>query len=117
ASDRLRVEVGIVYTNDGHPAEEAEVAAALTGPDGTSVGPVTLERTSGSLYSAEIDVPGPGAWQVSVTSTTPTAQGGVTVEVAESSETTAAPDTEPIDPTDTLVALADEPEPEAAAAT
>jgi hypothetical protein len=92
ATDRVRVEVGIVYTNDDDPAEEAAVTATLTAPDGQVVGPVDLPAISGAVYGAEIDVPGPATWQVAVASTTPTAAAEASVEVvAATPETTDAP--------------------------
>jgi hypothetical protein len=93
--DQVRVEVGLVYTGDGHLAEEAVVSATLNRADGQVVGPVDLARASGSLYGAEIAVPGPGAWQVAVTSTNPTATAEAVVDVAappDESPPSASPD-------------------------
>jgi hypothetical protein len=91
----VAVEVGIVYENDGHLAEDASVSATLTGPDGASVGPVELARTGDttSLYAASIEVPGPGDWKVAVTSTEPegSAEGTVAVVADADTATTAAP--------------------------
>lgn len=93
----VAVEVGIVYENDGHLAEDASVSATLTGPDGASVGPVELARTGDttSLYAASIEVPGPGDWKVAVTSTEPegSAEGTVAVVADADTSTTAAPST------------------------
>lgn len=102
----VEVEVGIVYANDGHLAQGATVTATLTGPDGATVGPVTLTRTgeTTSLYAATVDVTAPGDWSVAVTSTEPTGStsGSVTVvegfapatTTPEAPATTAPPGTE-----------------------
>lgn len=87
----VRLEVGLVYTGDGHLAEEATVEAALTGPDGEVVGPVDLPRTSGSLYGAQVEVTGPGTWQVSVNATNPAATAESSVEVAAETPNTPPP--------------------------
>lgn len=94
----VSIEVGIVYEGDGHLAEDATVSATLTGPDGATVGPVDLTRTSDttSLYQATVEVPAPGDWSVSVESAEPAGEvtGSVTVaEQADTSSTTAAPTT------------------------
>ena len=94
----VSIEVGIVYEGDGHLAEDANVSATLTGPDGATVGPVDLTRTSDttSLYQATVEVPAPGDWSVSVESAEPAGEvtGGVTVaERADTSSATAAPTT------------------------
>lgn len=102
----VEVEVGIVYANDGHLAEDAAVSATLTGPDGATVGPVELIRTgeTTSLYAATVDVTAVGKWSVAVTSTEPagTTSGSVTVvegfapttTTPEAPATTAPPATE-----------------------
>lgn len=102
----VEVEVGIVYANDGHLAEGADVSATLTGPDGATVGPVELTRTgeTTSLYAATVDVTAVGEWSVAVTSTEPTGttSGSVTVvegfapatTAPEAPATTAPPGTE-----------------------
>lgn len=91
----VEVEVGIVYANDGHLAEGADVSATLTGPDGATVGPVELTRTgeATSLYAATVDVTAVGEWSVAVTSTEPagTTSGSVTV-VEGFAPTTSAPE-------------------------
>ena len=81
----VRLEVGIVYVNDGHLAEDATVTAELTGPDGTTVGPVTLTRVddSSSLYGADVQVPAAGSWAATISSTEPTATASAAIEVAE----------------------------------
>jgi hypothetical protein len=90
-SDAVRIEVGITYTSDGELAEDAQVEAVLRA-DNVTVGPQMLGRSSGGRYSAEIVVPAPGTWAVSVTSSDPTADatGAVTVNPPV---TTAAPTT------------------------
>lgn len=91
----VEVEVGIVYSGDGHLAEGAAVSATLAGPDGATVGPVELTRTgeNSSLYAASIDVTAPGDWEVAVTSTEPTGTTSGTVTVVEGfAPTTTAPE-------------------------
>jgi len=85
----VAVEVGIVYSGDGHLAEEAKVSARLTGADGTVVGPVDLDRQgeSTSLYAAEVQVPAPGTWTVDVSSTDPAAEATGAVEVEATPDT------------------------------
>lgn len=95
----IRLEVGILYANDEELAEEATVSATLTGPAGEKVGPVDLPRISGARYGTEVSVPVPGAWAVTVGSTTPTAQGTATVTVAEQAATTTSSTTEAAVPT------------------
>lgn len=84
--NRVEVEVGIVYSNDGHLAEGATVTATLTRDDGTAVGPVDLPRRGegSSLYGASVDLPAPGQWALSVTSTEPDAEveGALVVDQA-----------------------------------
>lgn len=106
---RLRVEVGIVYTNDGHPAEEATVTATLTGPSGEAVGPVPLERQEGtSLYRAEIEVPSPGAWTVALSATNPAATAETSIDVAARTTTPPTDDTAPPPDATTPATVADD---------
>lgn len=121
----VEIEVGIVYANDGHLAEDATVSATLTGPDGATVGPVELTRTgeATSLYAASVDVTGVGEWSVAVTSIEPagTTSGSVTVvegfapttTTPEAPATTAPPATEAPAP---VAAVEDAPASEEAAA-
>lgn len=93
----VSVEVGIVYSGDQHLAEDAGVTATLTGADGSTVGPVPLPLVSpeSSLYGAEVQVPSPGTWSVSVASTEPASEATGTVEVtAEATSTTETPTTD-----------------------
>lgn len=89
----VQVQVGIVYANDREIADQASVTATLSGPNGATVGPVTLPLETGSLYGAAVDVPSPGPWQVDVTSTAPAASASATVTVTSAPE--AAPTTPP----------------------
>lgn len=93
---RAEIEVGIVYANDGHLAEDASVTAQLTHDDGTAVGPVDLvhQGEGTSLYGAVVDLPATGSWAVSVTSTDPGAAVDGTLVVDDTPTTTAAPTTE-----------------------
>jgi hypothetical protein len=88
----VEVEVGIVYEGDGHLAEDASVTAMLSGPDGTTVGPVELAWAgeNSSLYAATVDVPALGDWSVAVTSTDPAGSVDGTLTVVEQATTTTA---------------------------
>ncbi|MHB1137354.1 MAG: hypothetical protein ACYC2O_00255 [Microthrixaceae bacterium] len=83
----VRLEVGLVYDNDGHLAEDATVTAELTGPDGATVGPVPLERVDqdSALYGADVQVPSAGTWAATISSTGPTATATAAIEVTEDS--------------------------------
>ena len=54
--DRIDLEVGIVYGDDGHLAADATVTATLLGPSGDSIGPVTLQRVdpNSSLFAGVV---------------------------------------------------------------
>lgn len=95
-ADRAKVEVGIVYANDGHLAEDATVSAELTHDDGTLVGPVDLlgQGEGTSLYGATVDLPAAGTWSVAVTSIGPDASVEGTLVVVDAPPTTEAPTTE-----------------------
>lgn len=101
----VEIEVGIVYEGDGHLAENANVIASLTGPEGAAVGPLQLERTgeTTSLYAVSTEVT-PGDWAVQVTSTEPTGEVSGTVTVVD--EPVAATDQ---DPATDATATADDP--------
>lgn len=88
SGDSIILEVGIVYSDDGHLAEEASVSATLTGPGGEIVGPVDLARIAGARYGAEVAVSGPGEWSVMITSENPTAEAEASVTLAEPVTTT-----------------------------
>ena len=106
----VSIEVGIVYEGDGHLAEDAQVSATLTGPDGATVGPVDLTRSGDttSLYQAAVEVPAQGDWAVAVTSTEPAGEVSGSVTVAAQADT--ATDDEP-STTIAAVPIAGAPEP------
>lgn len=81
--NQIRLEVGIVYTSDGHLAEEATVVATLTGPDGATIGPVDVPQLRSALYSTTIDVPSPGAWELTIGATEPEATATTSVTVTD----------------------------------
>ena len=89
---RVRIEVGVAYTNDGDPAPDATVAAVFTGPAGI-VGPLPVPHLRAGLYGGELDVSGPGPWQVAFTAVDPaaTAQGSFTPAPPEPTTTSTAP--------------------------
>ena len=82
------LEVGIVYTDDGHLAEEASVTATLIGTGGETVGPIDLARSSGGAYEAEVTVPTFGEWSILISSENPTATAEATVTLTEPTTTT-----------------------------
>jgi hypothetical protein len=84
----VTVEVGIVFGNDGDPAEGATVTATLTGPGGAEVGPVPLPAVRGARYGSTIEVPAPGPWTVAVASTDPAGTASAAVEVPTAPATT-----------------------------
>lgn len=92
----VHLEVGVVYEGDGHLAQDAVVTATLTGPDGTTVGPVELAAVSetSSLYAADIEVGGTGSWAATVSSTEPTASATTAIEVAATPATDATGSTD-----------------------
>lgn len=92
----LEVQVALSYTDDGHPAEDAEVTASATGPGGETTGPVTLAPVGLGGYRGELTTTGPGTWTVRAESADPAAAAEATVEVPED----AGPDTP--DPDDTV---------------
>lgn len=103
----VEVEVGVLYADDGHFAEDAEVMATLTGPDGATLGPVLLAHISGARYGTAIEVPTSGTWRIEIVSSEPEAVAEATVEVAppETVTTTATTTT----PTTTLAPTSTDP--------
>jgi hypothetical protein len=63
----------VVFTNDGHAANEAAVTVTGTGPGGAQVGPAPLTRVDEGEYEAVVPVPAAGEWSFQLASTTPTA--------------------------------------------
>jgi cobalamin biosynthesis Mg chelatase CobN len=92
----VQVEVGIVFSDDGHLAEEATVTATPTAADGSTRPPVALPQISGGRYGGPVAVDASGTWSMAVASTDPTAAATATVEVADqpaAPSTTAPPTT------------------------
>ena len=116
---RVSIEVGIVHGADGHIADTASVTVTLSGPAGDTVGPVQLEQVdpNSSLFAAEIEVPGPGSWAVTVDATEPEATLSTEVDVIDMPEaptddatTTTVDDTATTEvPADDTATDADEP--------
>jgi hypothetical protein len=98
AGSTVEVQVALSYTDDGHPAEDAEVTATATGPDGATTGPVTLVPIGLGGYRGDLPTPASGTWTVRAESADPVASAEATVEIAGSG----APD--PPDPDDTTPA-------------
>jgi hypothetical protein len=95
----VTVEVGLLYANDDDLATEATVAVILTGPDGTTIGPVDVPLDRDAIYATAIEVPGPGTWTLAFTAENPAATATATVEVTEAPSTTEAPPTTGAPPT------------------
>ena len=85
------LEVGIVYANDGEPAEDATVTATATRADGSSAGPFDLPNVVSARYGATITLPEPGAWTIRVDSTGPVATASTEVDTTLAPTTTIAP--------------------------
>lgn len=88
---KIRLVVGISYTNDSDLANEASVSVEGTGPDGATLAATPLPRQEGAKYGATVDVPVSGSWQLTITSTKPTATASTTVEAAEQTTSTKPP--------------------------
>jgi hypothetical protein len=66
------LEVAVTYENDGEPAEGALVDATARGPAGSVTPAVRFAQTGDAgVYRASIDLPAPGPWTVTVTSSFP----------------------------------------------
>ena len=91
----LVVDVLLTYTNDGHGATDAEVTLSFENPQvDVTVPPVTMAPGDREgAYTAEVDLPSPGAWTLTVSSPDPAATRSFAVEVAQTTTTTTAPTT------------------------
>jgi hypothetical protein len=94
-TNTVRVQIGLLYANDGDPAEDATATVMLAGPAGETVGPVTMPKTTGSRYAAEIEVPTTGTWSVAITTVEPEAEATATIEVTDQRAATTTADTAP----------------------
>lgn len=101
----IRVEVGIVFSSDGHLAEGATVAATATGPGGATIGPADVPRIRGARYGATLEGAGPGEWTVTVISTEPEAEASALVTVAAIPATTAPAPPTTVPPTPPITGL------------
>ena len=84
----VRIDVGIVYSGDGHLADEAEVTVTGVGPDGAELDAAPLAHASGGRYSGTVVLDVPGAWSLTVTSTNPESSAPVEVVVEGPDATT-----------------------------
>jgi hypothetical protein len=84
------LEVGIVYANDGEPAEEATVTATATRADGSSAGPFELPNVVSARYGATLTLPEPGAWTIQIAATGPEATASTEVDTTLAPTTTSA---------------------------
>ena len=91
ADGTVEVQVALSYTNDGHPADAAEVSATASGPGGATAGPVALTPIGLGGYRGTLSSLDTGAWTVRAESTAPAATAETTVEIAERG-TPATPD-------------------------
>lgn len=85
------VEVGIVFANDGHLAEEATVTASFTGNVEIAIDPVVLPQISGGRYGTQVELPA-GSWTIAIESSNPTASATASVEVGPIDATTTTSD-------------------------
>lgn len=93
SATEIKIEIGLVYTNDDELATEATVVATLTGPDGTAVGPVDLRLRTGAIYETTVAVPATGTWTVDIESAEPTSSATAVVEVTGQAPATSATST------------------------
>lgn len=106
-NNRVLIEVGVVYGNDGHIAENAEVTARLDGPGGPYV--ASLEQVGdGSRFRGTVNVKGPGKYKVTVTSISPDAEATSEVRVKETAEPAVTEAEAEVETTDTTPTEADE---------
>lgn len=112
------VTVRLTYGNDGEHVDSATLTVAGDDGTGTRLDPVAMTRTQApGEYSALVQFPSAGTWNLRVTSVKPAATATVTQEVSADtgvtapSETTVAGPTTPTvaGPTDSAVAGAAEP--------
>lgn len=103
APGRLALRVLVTHEADGHPAAGAIVEVAATGP-GDAPAPVqAVRQEEEGVYAASVDVGGPGAWTLVVSSSFPpgatevpvavrgAAAGTTTAQVAAGATSTTAP--------------------------
>ena len=77
----VRVEVRVVYVNDGHGVDDAAVTVAGES-GGVQLTPVLLEPTGvEGTYAGVVGLPTPGTWTLRATSAEPTATQSFTAEV------------------------------------
>jgi hypothetical protein len=82
ASLTVMARARVVFANDGHPANEATVTVAASGPGGAQIGPTALNRVEDGEYEAVVALPAAGDWSFQFTSTNPTASTSATSTLA-----------------------------------
>ena len=97
-SDPATVEfrVRLTYDSDGHPAEGAEVVLQASGSGQNALfSPVTMDEVDAGEYEATTTFPGPGTYDVSVSSEDPVATlaASYTVEAQADTTTTTSSET------------------------
>ncbi len=83
------IAVKLTYEGDGHPVDGATVTVVADDGAGQSVDPVPMTAgTSSGEYTATVQLPSPGTWNLRVTSVSPSATITTTQEVAVGSDVT-----------------------------
>jgi hypothetical protein len=85
------ITVKMTYTNDAEAVTDATLTVAGDTASGAKLDPVPMQATSpAGEYTATVDLPAPGTWNLRVTSADPTATLELTREVAAAPEVTAS---------------------------
>jgi hypothetical protein len=105
------ITVKVTYTNDAEAVTDATLTVAGDTTAGAKLDPVPMQSTStAGEYTATVDLPAPGTWNLRVTSVNPTATLQLTREVAAAPEVTASPATSSTASTTTVPAATGVPE-------
>jgi hypothetical protein len=103
--------VRAVWDNDGHAAADATATVVAESPSGDRVGPVPMEPTDDDgRYTATVDFPSPGDWNVRFTVVTPpgTLEITQTIPAVDAGGATQAVPTPTPESTSTSVAAAED---------
>jgi hypothetical protein len=93
----IALRIRLTFENDAEPVAEDEVSEISVdgvGPDGATIGPETGFAATDvpGVYSVDLTFPGPGSWDLTITSVEPDATATTTVEVADVVTSTTGPD-------------------------